>query len=93
MRFSGSTYDSARDHDRLARQFHLVFELMRDRRWRTLGEISEIVGAPQASVSARLRDFRKERFGSHLVERVFVSRGLFKYRLTLADDVSHYFDD
>jgi len=42
---------------------------MRDGEWRTLGEISEATGHPEASVSARLRDFRKPRFGGHTVNR------------------------
>jgi hypothetical protein len=79
----GSTYESDLDSVRLNRQAAIVWRLMRDGHWRTLAEISEITGCPEASVSARLRDFRKERFGSHTVERerALTISGLFYYRL------------
>ena len=37
-------------------------------------------GDPEASVSARLRDLRKKRFGSHIITRRYVSDGLWQYR-------------
>lgn len=58
-----------------------VFEVVKGGGWWTLEAISERTGSPQASVSARLRDLRKQRFGGHTVEREYVSRGLFHYRL------------
>lgn len=79
--FDGKTYDPERDEDRLKTQLFSVWGLMRDGKWRTLEEISHAVYCPEASVSARLRDFRKRKFGGHTVERAYVSRGLFKYRL------------
>ena len=69
------------DHDRLGRQWRKVFELMKDGRQRTLREIADATGEPEASVSSRLRDFRKEKFGAHTVERHRVTGGLFMYRL------------
>ena len=53
-------------------------------RWRTLAEIEAACGDPQASISARLRDFRKVEFGEHAVERRRRGvgyRGLFEYRV------------
>ena len=88
--FSGETYEHERDHDRLSAQYWQVFAVMADGQWRTLQQISEACGgAPTPSVSARLRDMRKERFGSHQVERKFVSRGLFTYRLILNEETEH----
>jgi hypothetical protein len=81
MPFDGKTYDAERDKDRLKTQLFNVWRLMKDSRWRTLEQISVKVGCPEASVSARLRDFRKRKFGSHTVERQYVRQGLFKYRL------------
>lgn len=78
---SGETYDAARDGDRLNRQARLVFNLMRDGRWRTLAAIATIVDEPEASVSARLRDLRKKRFGSHVVDRRYIGNGLWEYKL------------
>jgi hypothetical protein len=88
VRFDGVTYEPEPDHDRLASQVARVFDLMKDGRWRTLGEIESVTGDPQASVSARLRDLRKDRFGGHEVQRRrrgLPRRGLFEYRLALPD--------
>ena len=79
--FDGKTYDPERDKERLKTQLFNVWRLMRDGRWRTLEQISRRVCCPEASVSARLRDFRKKKFGGHTVERAYVRRGLFKYRV------------
>lgn len=82
--FDGATYDRERDHERLGAQALRVWSLMTDRQWRTLADIENATGDPQASVSARLRDFRKKRFGAHTIERRSRgddTRGLFEYRL------------
>jgi hypothetical protein len=81
MLFDGETYSPERDEERLKTQLRSVWGLMQDGQWRTLAEISNAVCCPEASVSARLRDFRKRRFGGHTVDRMYVDRGLFKYRL------------
>ena len=62
--FNGSDYDPAIDTDRLRGQIRDIYDLMKDGRWRTLEEISQLTKHPQASVSAQLRHLRKERFGS-----------------------------
>jgi hypothetical protein len=83
--FDGKTYVPADDRNRLKRQLHAVFALMRDSSWRTLEEISSQMGIPAstASISARLRDFRKEKFGRHTVNRRLRDgkKGLFEYQL------------
>lgn len=79
--FDGDTIEPERDNGRLFAQLKRVKELMSDGRWRTLADISEAVGDPPASVSARLRDLRKKRWGSLTVERRHKSKGLFEYRL------------
>ncbi len=81
MPFGGDTYDRGRDRDRLKIQLAAVLNVVQDGRWHTLGELSGVTGAPEASVSARLRDLRKEKFGGRVVERQFVSKGLWQYRL------------
>lgn len=86
MQFDGETYVAPIDHDRLATQFQRVFDLMVDGRWRTLSEIASRTCGTEAAVSARLRDFRKEKFGGHTVERRrrgAGSRGLHEYRLAV----------
>lgn len=77
----GQTYDHDRDGARLHKQHNRVFACMRDGAWRTLRQIAEATRDPEASISARLRDLRKERFGAHGVERRHVRDGLFEYRL------------
>lgn len=77
----GATFEPGRDARRLAAQHHRVLAFMRDGNWHTLAEIAVYTRDPEASVSARLRDLRKPRFGSHSIERQYVERGLFKYRL------------
>jgi len=82
--FDGDTYERPFDYERLGKQARSVFLLMSDGRWRTLPQISRATGCPEASVSARLRDFRKRKFGSHTVERRSVGSrtlGLYEYRL------------
>jgi len=80
-RFDGATYEPERDQTRLAVQQLAVFNAMKDGAWRTLARIHAMTGAPEASISARLRDCRKARNGGHTVERRYVERGLFEYRL------------
>ena len=62
-------------------QLERVFSLMSDGKPRTLAEISLATGDPQASVSARLRDLRKEKFGGYVVTRTYIADGIFTYAL------------
>lgn len=78
---NGETFDAALDAERLKGQHHRVYAVMRDGDWRSLADLADQTGYPEASISARLRDFRKPRFGSHTVERRRVGGGLFQYRL------------
>lgn len=79
--FDGETYDHERDHDRLNAQLTRVYMVLRDQRWHTLSELAQLTGDPTPSVSARLRDLRKEKFGGHIIHRQYVDRGLWQYRL------------
>ena len=84
-RFDGSDYIPSFDNSRLTGQIKRIYELMIDGQWRTLGEIEYETRAPQSSISAQLRHLRKERFGSHLVNkrpRGNRENGLFEYQLT-----------
>jgi hypothetical protein len=81
MKFDGSTFVPSRDEVRLTGQVGRVWDCMIDGRWRTLRELAYCADGTESSVSARLRDLRKERFGSHVVERQYIQNGLFKYRL------------
>jgi hypothetical protein len=80
----GATFDESLDYDRLNRQQRLVYAVMADGQWRTLAEIHTLTGAPEASVSARLRDLR--RVAGAAVDRRRrgdPKLGLHEYRLVL----------
>lgn len=81
MSFDGETFDSERDSDRLQRQLAAVRRAVNDGRWWTLSELALAAGAPEASVSARLRDLRKPKFGHHIIEREYAGGGLWRYRM------------
>lgn len=86
--FDGLSYEAALDRIRLTRQLQVVFivteQASRKGQWLTLGELAAACGAPESSISARLRDLRKPRFGSHVVEkrrRGEGRRGLWEYKV------------
>ena len=83
QRFDGGGYGHDRDGPRLTKQYQRVFDLMKDGVERTLYEISANTGDPEASVSAQLRHMRKPRFGEHTIDKRYVDRGLYLYRLTV----------
>jgi hypothetical protein len=68
------------DARRLARQLHVVYEAMLDARWHTLADLAEVSGAPEASVSARIRDLRAIGYTVDR-QRVPGGNGLHRYRL------------
>ena len=87
-RFNGSDYSPKFDNQRLKCQIKTIYTLMIDGKWRTLGEIEELTSYGQASISAQLRHLRKERFGSHIVNkrnRGERENGLFEYQLMNPD--------
>ncbi len=81
--FDGETYEPQRDYGRLSGQLLRVYQLMKDGEWRTLYQVAMEVGGSEPAVSARLRDFRKEKYGSHSVDREHLYGGLYRYRLIL----------
>ena len=86
----GRTFEPQHDQVRLNAQQARVFAVLQDGEWRTLREISDLTGDPEASVSARLRDFRKESCGGHVIERRRrgdPKRGLHEYRLKRKEGV------
>lgn len=79
--FDGITFEPKQDGDRLKRQLEDVYDAMKDGCWRSLYRIRAMTGHPEQSISARLRDLRKIKFGSHTIERRRASPGTFEYRL------------
>lgn len=71
-----------------AKQLADVWSFMFDGRLHTLREIAKATKHPEASVSARLRDFRKERHGRHTVERYRATPSkIYLYRLVPRKEV------
>ena len=81
--FGGVTFDAAQDGQRLITQLNRVRDVMFDGDWHTLQELNDRCGGTVASVSARVRDLRKKRFGEYNVERRRVQAGLWAYRLEI----------
>lgn len=57
----GETYEPLKDKVRLNKQYKRVWNLMSDGKARTLREIENETGDPQASISARLREIGVEK--------------------------------
>ena len=83
MKFDGADYNHERDSERLTSQLSKIMDVVKDGNWRTLKEIADITLYPEASISAQLRHLRKERFGSHEVEKTYIKNGLYKYRVII----------
>ena len=67
--FNGPDFVPKFDQARLTGQIERIYKLMIDGKWRTLSEIESATGDPQSSISAQLRHLRKQRFGSHTVNK------------------------
>lgn len=82
--FDGWTIDEKYDYERLSTQFSKVYKLMKDEKFRTVPEIAQEIGGSHTAISARLRDFRKEKYGGHTVKRRRRGdprKGIFEYSL------------
>lgn len=69
------------DQVRLNKQQERVWGVMKDGLFRTIEQIELKTGDPAASISARLRDFRKPKFGGFTVDRKYLGDGLYAYRV------------
>ena len=81
-KFDGDDINHERDSARLTGQIKRIYDYMRNSGWRSLDEIAKATGDPHASVSAQLRNLRKDRFGAHTIDRKYISDGLYHYKLT-----------
>jgi hypothetical protein len=79
--FDGVTYDRKLDKKRLSTQLLRIYNQLLDGRWHSLQGLAFRCNAPESSVSARLRDLRKPKFGALRIERRRVENGLHEYRL------------
>ena len=60
-----------------------IFKVMKNEKWFTLKEINELTGYPSATASAGIRDFRKSQFGSNIVEKNYLGKGIYQYKLII----------
>lgn len=82
--FDGSTFEAEHDQQRLGNQLRRVLQVLLVGEPLTLAEIRERTGDPEASISARIRDLRKPKFGAHTVHslrRGDPKSGVWEYRL------------
>ncbi len=79
--FDGATYNPSRDKPRLTRLLDRVRDYMACEQWHTLPEIQSACGGTETSVSARLRDLRKPKFGGFQVKNEHVGGGVWRYRV------------
>jgi hypothetical protein len=84
----GETFNHDRDYVRLNGQALDIWDFMADGRWHSPQEIEQSTGHNWAAASARLRDFRKSKFGGSTVDRMNIGNGVFAYRLTASPRVS-----
>src|SRR5262245_53105006 len=70
---------------RLYGQNARVYNVLRDGEWHELWEIAERTGDSEASISARIRDLKKDQFGGHEIDKQALMlgprKGQFRYRL------------
>ena len=100
--FDGKTYNPSLDHKRLTSEMDAVRDIMLDGRWYSIQELTPLVSArmvakaSESGVSARIRDLRKPKHGSHIVARRRRTAGTHEYRIELGqqsfplDDVGPY---
>lgn len=81
MSFDGPHLNAA-DVTRLTGLFLRVYSKVLDGQWHTLRELAESCQGSEASISARFRDLRKARWGSHTVEKRRTAKaGVWEYRV------------
>jgi len=85
LHFDGESYDPEQDGKRLGTQLQRVKAAMMDGQWHTLNELMLRCGGHAGSISARIRDLRKKRYGGYTVERrrAFKGSGTWGYRVVL----------
>ena len=82
VKFDGKTYNATLDKVRLSGALEKVYRAAKDGTWHTLEHLSWVAGCTESSASARLRDLRKPRFGSHTVNRRRTAKpGIYEYQL------------
>jgi predicted Rossmann fold nucleotide-binding protein DprA/Smf involved in DNA uptake len=82
-KFDGRHFDAEKDQVRLTAQMKGVYDTLKETKgWMTVAEIESETGYPQPSISAQLRNMRKEKFGALDVKgRYRAETRIFEYKL------------
>ena len=86
--FDGDDIVQERDKPRLTRRLSLIYNYMKDGCWCDVREVAGYLAAngmwsSETSVSANIRNLRKDKFGGYTVERVHIAGGYYRYRLVV----------
>lgn len=79
-------HEPPRAYGELKVSHHNILNVMRDEWW-TIHDVAEATGYSESSASALMRDFRKDKFGGHALERRHVDGNLYAYRIVLRSAV------
>ena len=79
--FDGADIDQERDDARLKQQINIIRKRMENAGWLTVQQLSQELGYPATSVSAQIRNLRKDKFGGRYVERRYQGNGLYEFKL------------
>ena len=79
--FDGDDYQTERDKPRLTDQLQNIKLHMENKGFVRVSDIARKFGYPEPSVSAQIRNLRKERFGSRTVTRRYRGNGIYEFKL------------
>lgn len=86
-RFDSGIELTKADHVRLGAQIKRVLAVLQEGGWWSVPEIKTRIWSkygiedPETSISAQIRNLKKERHGEHTVERRSEGRGFYRFRL------------
>jgi hypothetical protein len=76
-----STPARSADRKRLKSQRSGVWNILRDHRWHPLTIFKQKVKGSDSSITARIRDARKKKYGGHIIQCARDAAGVYRYRL------------
>ena len=79
--FDGDDYVADRDNARLINQIDKVRMYMENAGYLTVKQIAADLKQPEPSVSAQIRNLRKDRFGARTVNREYRGNGCYAFKL------------
>ena len=79
--FDGDDYVADRDNARLTNQIDKVRMYMENAGYLTVKQIAADLKQPEPSVSAQIRNLRKDRFGARTVNREYRGNGCYAFKL------------